>query len=167
MRETVRERNTQETQAKNAKQQQFLVLAEVELPDGRQRQHEDGDIGDDVAGRVDIPLRDVGDAGRVGRRVPEAADGRADEDADQQLRQRPAADDDDGDDVDDAHVLHGQDAVILEQKGHLHGEQRCAVEDDGEVEILPGDTARVRGAASKRVSERLFFTHPKIERNVG
>ena len=128
--------HSQETQAENAYEQVPLLLGHLQLPERRQREGKHGDIGDDVAGGVDIPLRDVGDALGVSRGIPEAVDRGADEDADEHLRQGPAANDGHGDNVDDAHVLHSEDAVVLEEESELDEEQRGAVEDDGEVKVL-------------------------------
>ena len=130
------ESHSQEAQAKDTHENEPVLLGEVERPKGRERQSKDDDVGEDISARVNVPLRDVGDAFGGHRLVPEAVDGVAGEDANEHLRQGPAADEHDARDIDYAHALHGQDAVVLEEKGHLDEEQRPAVHDDGHVKAL-------------------------------
>lgn len=126
----------EETERENAEQDQALSAGQVEVLDDGEGEQEDGNVGGNVAGGVDVELGVVGDALGLDGRVPEALDGAAHEKADEELRQTPGGDDDDGADVDLAHVLDGHDAVVLEQQGELGGKQARAVKHDADPEAL-------------------------------
>jgi len=76
----------EETEREDTNQTKFLPFAQVEAGERWQWQKEDDDIGNDVASRVDIPERQVRDAGPREIRIPELFDGRAGEDDDKKLR---------------------------------------------------------------------------------
>ena len=102
----------------------------------RQRQKKHYNIGGNVACSIDVELGIVWNTLGLDGGIPEALDGAAHEETDQQLRKSPGADDDDGDDVDLAHVLHGHDTVILEEQGKLGREKGRAVKDNAQPEAL-------------------------------
>lgn len=126
----------EETEAEHADQGVLLTPAEVQLSQRREREDKNDDVGDDVAGGVDVPEGQVRDAssGQLGQ--PELGDGRAVEGGDEQLRDGPQADKDRGVRDDAAHLACPQDAVVLQEEGGLDERQRGVVQHDGDVESL-------------------------------
>ena len=137
-----------ETEGKDADQADLLAPAEVEAGHGREREHKDDDVGDDVTRRVGIPEGEVGDAGagRLGK--PKLVDGRAGEDDDKELRDGPQGHKDKGGDDEVAHVAPPKDAVVLEEEGELGCCQGAVVEHDRDVELL------VRRLAGRRLEKK-------------
>jgi hypothetical protein len=74
-----------ETQAENANQGELLAFPQVQASQGRERQNEDNDVGDDVPRRVVIPEWKVGNTRPWGLWEPEFVDGCASEDDDEEL----------------------------------------------------------------------------------
>lgn len=109
----------EETEAEDADQAELLALAEVQTAQGREREDENNNVSDDVAGCVVVPEGDVGDAFARHLVVPELVDGRAREDDDEQLRDRPECDKDESGNDDPFHVPGPQDAVVLEEEGEF------------------------------------------------
>lgn len=134
----MRKRDSQESQAENANQHILLTFGQLQLPQSRQRQRKDSHIRHDIARGIDVPLRYVWNTRGTfdnGHPEPKRADGSADEDAHQDLGEGPAPDDENGDEINDAHMLDGQNAVVLEEKRELEEEEGAAVHDDGNVKV--------------------------------
>lgn len=125
-----------ETKRENAHNQNLLLALEVELLEDGNGQTEDGNVAGNVAGGINVPLRDVGDAVALEGRVPELGHGRADPDADKDLRQAPAANDKHKDQDDAADLGDGEDAVVLGEEGQFDNDECDVVPDDGDVEVL-------------------------------
>lgn len=128
-------KNLQKSQAEDAHQDPLLGSLQVQLRNDWEREHEYHDVGNNVAGSVDVPLREVGDAGGRDAGVPEPLDGRADEDLDEDLRCAPTADDDHAGNAYLSHS-HGENTVVLDEERHLQAHEGRIVEDDRDVECL-------------------------------
>lgn len=144
-----RDGDGEEAEGEDADEEDLLRLAQVEALDGGHGEEEDGDVGDDVAAGVDVDLGFCWHAlGRDGL-VPHAVEGAADEQRHEDLGEAPHADDDDGDEVDGAHALDAEDAVVGEEEGHFGGEEAGVVEEEGYPESL----GRGGGGLVRRVME--------------
>ena len=127
----------EESKRENAKQHPLLPLLQVQVLQRRKGKQEDGHVGDDVTTGIDVDLRRVRHALGLNGLVPEPLDGAADEQGDEDLGEAPGADDDDGDDVSNAHALQGEDAVVLEEEGHFGAAEAGVVEQECGPEGLP------------------------------
>ena len=123
-----RDGNGEKTQRENTKQHHLLRSFQGQVFEGGHGQQKDGDIGNNVPRGVDVDLRRVRHAFGFDGLVPESLDGAADEQRDENLGKGPSSDDNDGDNVDDAHALDGEDSVVLEKKRHFGPKQTGAVE---------------------------------------
>lgn len=109
-----------ETEAKDSDEAYLLSPSQVQAAQCGQRQHEDGDIRDDVPGRINIPERQIRNTGSWSIRKPELVDRRAGEDDDQELRYGPRSDEDEGDDDDMPHPARSHDPMVLEQESKFN-----------------------------------------------
>lgn len=132
-----RDGNGEEAQRKDTNEHQLLRPLQIEVLDNRHGQQENRNIRDNVPRSVDVNVGRVGHAICLDALVPKPLNRATDEQGDEHLRKGPRTDNDDGDDVDDAHTLDGEDAVVLQEKGHFSAEETRAVEEEGDPEAFP------------------------------
>lgn len=132
-----RGRNVQESQAEDADEEVFLLLPELQLAQHGQRHDEDGEVGGDVSGGVDVPEGQVGHTRARPVCVPEFVDRRAGEDDDEELRHCPHHDDGPEDPYHLLHLVYRQHSIVLEQEREFDKGEGDIVKDDGQPKVLP------------------------------